>query len=109
MLVTGICVGIDTKQESAMLSTYSKAGLIAEEAFSTIRTIHSYWLQPLLTGRYDAFLAQAEEVGLKKSPNYAILFSTEYFCIFCGYSLAFWQGITMYRKGEISNSGDVFT
>lgn len=109
LIVTGLCMVVYTKLETATLEIYSKAGLLAEEAFSTIRTIHSYWLQPLLTQRYDALLVEAMTIGKKKSPNYAVLFSVEYFSLFCGYSLAFWQGIAMYARGEINNSGDVFT
>lgn len=92
-----------------MLAVYSKAGVLAEEVFGTIRTAHSFWLHPLLSNKYDSFLGDAMRIGMKKSPNYAVLFSTEFFCVYCGYGLAFWQGIRMYTSGEISESGDVFT
>ncbi|KAF2258210.1 multidrug resistance protein 1 [Lojkania enalia] len=109
IVVTGVCVGIDTKQESAMNAIYGKAGQLAEEVFSTMRTVHSFWLNPLISRKYDAYLAKAMKVGMKKSPNYAVLFSTEFFCVYSGYGLAFWQGIRMYTSGEITESGDVFT
>ena len=109
MIVIGVSVAIDTKQESAMLAIYSKAGQLAEEVFGTIRTAHSFWLRPFLSAKYDTFLADAMTIGMKKSPNYAVMFSTEFFCIYCGYALAFWQGIRMYMSGEIAESGDVFT
>ncbi|KAF2676906.1 P-loop containing nucleoside triphosphate hydrolase protein [Lentithecium fluviatile CBS 122367] len=109
IIVIGICVGIDTKNESQMLEIYGKAGQLAEEVFSTMRTVHSFWLNGLLSRKYDAMLGDAMKVGMKKSPNYAVLFSTEFFCIFCGYALAFWRGIRMYASGEISESGDVIT
>ncbi|KAF2629041.1 multidrug resistance protein-like protein 1 [Macroventuria anomochaeta] len=108
LIVTSICIGIDTKNEAEMLPIYSRAGLIAEEVFSTVRTVHSFWLNPLLSNRYDKLLGDAMEVGMKKSPNYAVLFSTEFFCVYSGYALAFWQGIRRYQSGEISESGDVF-
>jgi ATP-binding cassette subfamily B (MDR/TAP) protein 1 len=44
-----------------------------------------------------------------QSPIYAVMFSTEFFCIFCGYALAFWRGIRMFASGEIKESGDVVT
>ncbi|KAF2650811.1 multidrug resistance protein 1, 2, 3 [Lophiostoma macrostomum CBS 122681] len=109
MIVIGISVGIDTKNEAELLAVHSKAGLLAEEVFSTIRTVHSFWLQPLMTKRYDSFLGDAMKVGMKKSPNYAVLFSTEFFCVYCGFGLAFWQGIRMYTSGEIRQSGQVVT
>lgn len=108
IVVTGICVGIDTKNESKLLGIYSKAGSLAEEVFSTVRTVHAFWLNPLLSRKYDRFLDDAMTVGLKKSPNYAVLFSTEFFCVYSGYGLAFWQGIRMYWSGEIPQSGNVY-
>ena len=107
VVVVGICIGIDTKNEGQLLAIYSKAGLLAEEVFSTVRTVHAFWLNPLLSRKYDASLDKAMTVGLKKSPCYAVLFSTEFFCVYSGYGLAFWQGIRMYFSGEIRESGDV--
>ncbi|KAH7371427.1 P-loop containing nucleoside triphosphate hydrolase protein [Pyrenochaeta sp. MPI-SDFR-AT-0127] len=109
LVVTSVCVVIDTKNETQLLAIYSKAGLLAEEVFSTIRTVHAFWLNPLLSRKYDKLLGDAMAVGMKKSPNYAVLFSSEFFCVYCGYGLAFWQGVRMYARGEIKESGDVFT
>ncbi|KAF2108830.1 multidrug resistance protein 1 [Lophiotrema nucula] len=109
IVVVGVCIGIDVKHENAILKIQGKAGLLAEEVFSTMRTAHAFWLNPLLSKKYDAHLAEAMKVGMKKSPNYAVLFSTEFFCVFSGYGLAFWQGIRMYTTGEITESGKVFT
>jgi ATP-binding cassette subfamily B (MDR/TAP) protein 1 len=109
LIVVGICIGIDTKNENQLLPIYSRAGQLAEEVFSTIRTVHAFWLHPLLSHKYDKILGEAMDVGMKKSPTYAVLFSTEFFCVYCGYGLAFWQGIRMFARGEIKQSGDVFT
>ncbi|KAF2279256.1 multidrug resistance protein-like protein 1 [Westerdykella ornata] len=92
-----------------MLSVYAKAGQLAEEVFATIRTVHAFWLHPLLTQKYDSLLIDAKRLGMRKSPNYAVLFSAEFFCVYSGYGLAFWQGIRMYFRGQIKDSGDVFT
>lgn len=107
LIVTGVCIGVDTKNEAQLLSIYSKAGLIAEEVFSTIRTVPFFWLNPLLSNRYDKLLVDAMRIDMKKSPNYAVLFSSEFFYVYCGYGLAFWQGIRRYHSGEISAAGDV--
>lgn len=108
LVVTAICVTIDAKNESQILAIQSKASLLAEEAFSTIRTVHAFWLRPLLSDKYDKLIGDCMAVGMKKSPNYAVLFSTEFFCVYSGYGLAFWQGIRMFARGEIEQSGDVF-
>ena len=109
LISQGICVGFSQKIENEVLDIYGKAGQLAEEVFSTTRTVHSFWLHGLLARKYDTFLADAMRVGFKQSPIYAVLFSTEFFCIYCGYALAFWRGIRMYASGEISESGDVIT
>lgn len=41
--------------------------------------------------------------------QYAVLFSTQYFCVFSGIALAYWQGYRMYRSGEIPDVGKIFT
>jgi ATP-binding cassette subfamily B (MDR/TAP) protein 1 len=107
VIAVGVCIAFDTKNETQLLAIYSKAGLIAEEVFSTVRTVHAFWLNPLLSRRYDKLLGDAMDVGMKKSPIYSILFSAEFFCIYCGYGLAFWQGIRRYISGEIDQVGDV--
>lgn len=105
LVVASICIAIDTKNETQLLAIQSKAGLLAEEVFSTVRTVHAFWLNPLLSRKHDKLLGDAMEVGMKKSPNYAVLFSAEFFCVYAGYGLAFWQGIRMYASGEIKESG----
>jgi len=109
IVTVGLCIGIDAKNEAQLTPVFSAASLLAEEAFSTMRTVHSFWLHPFLSRKYDESLEKAEVLGLKKSPIYAVLFSTEFFCIYSGYGLAFWQGIRMYFRGEIRETGDVFT
>jgi ATP-binding cassette subfamily B (MDR/TAP) protein 1 len=109
IIVIGVTVGIDEKYEAEILSIYGKAGQLVEEVFSTMRTVHSFWLEDLLSHKVDAMFRDAMSVGMKKSPNYAIMFSTEFFCIYSGYALAFWQGIRMYASGEIAQPGSVFT
>jgi ATP-binding cassette subfamily B (MDR/TAP) protein 1 len=108
VIAVGICIGFVTKYDSQQLSIYSRAGLLAEEVFSTVRTVHAFWLNPLLSRKYDTYLDEAMVVGMKNSPVYAVLFSTEFFCVYSGYGLAFWQGIRLYFKGEIRESGDVW-
>ncbi|KAI6828975.1 multidrug resistance protein [Hortaea werneckii] len=109
IVVTGICSIIDIKQEAGIMSIYSRAGLLAEEVFSTMTTVHAFFLQPLMAQRYDEHLAEAETAGMKKSANYGIMFSTQFFCIYAGYGLAFWRGIAMYASGEIDQPGKIVT
>ncbi|KAL1608579.1 hypothetical protein SLS60_003523 [Paraconiothyrium brasiliense] len=109
VVVVGICLSFMTKWENDMLDIYGQAGKLAEEVFSTMRTVHAFWLNPLLSRKFDKYLLDAQAIGMKNSPVYAILFSTEFFCIYSAYGLAFWQGIRMYSSGEIAQPGQVFT
>ncbi|KAH7137730.1 P-loop containing nucleoside triphosphate hydrolase protein [Dactylonectria macrodidyma] len=109
IVVTMVCVAIDIGYEYAMFDIYSRSGSLAEEAFATIRTAHAFWAFPKLSKRFTSILDDAGKIGAKKSLVYAILFPTEFFCIFSGYGLAFWQGIRMYSTGEITQPGTVVT
>ncbi|OAG00999.1 P-loop containing nucleoside triphosphate hydrolase protein [Paraphaeosphaeria sporulosa] len=109
IVAVGVCLGFMTKWENEMLEIYGQAGKLAEEVFSTMQTVHAFWLNPLLARKFDQHLLDARVIGMKNSPVYAVLFSTEFFCIYSAYGLAFWRGIRMYVSGEISQPGQVFT
>ena len=83
--------------------------VLAEEAFSSIRTVHAFWAHEKVTEKYEQFLESAHIQGKKKSPIYAVLFSIQYFCVYSGIALAYWQGYRMYRSGEIPDVGKVLT
>ncbi|RYP43462.1 hypothetical protein DL770_011677 [Monosporascus sp. CRB-9-2] len=109
IIVTGVCMAIEVKNEDKLMDIFSRASLLAEGVFSSISTVHAFWLQPTMAKRYEDFLAELERVGMKKSPNYGVLFSTEFFSIYSGYGLAFWQGVRMFARGEVDEPGDIVT
>jgi len=109
LIVTAVGVAIDASMEGRILPIYSRAGQLAEEVFSNIATVHAFWAGPKLSRKYEKLLSEAKVQGMKKSLNMSILFSGEYFGIFSGYALAFFQGIRMYANGEITESGDIVT
>jgi ATP-binding cassette subfamily B (MDR/TAP) protein 1 len=109
LIITMVCVAIDSSIDYAVLGINSEGISLAEEMFSSIRTVHAFWAKPKLSRRFDAVLDRARAVGMKKSPVYAVLFGLEFFCVYCGYGLAFWQGIRMYARGEIDEVGKIVT
>ncbi|KKZ63523.1 hypothetical protein EMCG_02148 [[Emmonsia] crescens] len=109
IVTMAICITIDTKQEATILGFYSKAAALAEEAFSSIRTVQAFWAQPRLAKSYNDFLQLAHLEGNKKSPNYGFLFSTEFFCTYSAFGLIFWQGVRFLARGEIEDSGTIVT
>ncbi|KAH8587450.1 ATP-binding cassette, subfamily B, member 1 [Bisporella sp. PMI_857] len=109
VITTGVCVALDTKVESKVMRTYSRAASMAQEAISTIRTVHAFWAQSKMLTKYDVYLTEAHTEGRKRSLIYAIMFSSETFLIYSMVALAFWQGYRMFISGEVSNVGKVFT
>lgn len=106
---TFICMWVDTKQEGRILDFYARSGHIADEIIGSIRTVHAFWAHPPLTAKYEAVLDQAFKQGRKKSLNWGVLYMFEFFSIYAGYGLAFWQGIRLYVSGEIAEPGEVVT
>ncbi|KAK5088598.1 hypothetical protein LTR05_002818 [Lithohypha guttulata] len=109
IIVTGITAGIDAGYETEILNTYGQAGSFAEDVIASMRTVHAFWARPKLVAKYDEFLQKAHRVGDKKSPIYMVLFSSEFFFVYAGFALAFWQGLRMYNSGEIATPGTVVT
>lgn len=109
IFTTALIISIDAKHEAQITKFYSQAAVIAQEAISSIKTVHAFWAQDKIVQNYEEYLQRARQVGKKKSPSYGILFSTEWFCVLSGTALAFWQGFRMYASGEIGNVGTVIT
>jgi ABC-type multidrug transport system fused ATPase/permease subunit len=57
LLANTLCFAFDGPIEVRVSAAYNKAGLLAEEIFSTITTVHAFWLHPYMAKRYDSYLA----------------------------------------------------
>lgn len=109
VITTGIGIAIDASQENRCMKLYGKAGSLATETFSSIRVVHAYWSQPRMIERHNQILDDAQKQGMRKSLNWGLLYANEFFFVFAGYGLAFWQGIHMYARGEIEAPGKIIT
>ncbi|KAE8361269.1 P-loop containing nucleoside triphosphate hydrolase protein [Aspergillus caelatus] len=109
LIVTSICAGIFVKQENKILHVNSIAGTLAEEVLASMKTVHAFSAFSKLTTKYDDHAKEAKRLGLTQSLNMAILYSAEFFCVYAGYGLAFWQGVRMYARGEIDEPGKIIT
>ncbi|KAK3069898.1 hypothetical protein LTR53_011408 [Teratosphaeriaceae sp. CCFEE 6253] len=107
--VIGTCIAVVTPVEARMTQIYSRAAVLAQDAISSIKTIHAFGAQQKIVSRYDVFLEEAHKEGNKKSLIFGIIFSTQTFFVMSGTALAFWQGFRMFRSGEIESVGTVFT
>lgn len=131
-IITGVCIGLDAPIEARVVSRvvggvfvflltvleltvafqtkiYSQAGTLAQDAISSIRTIHAFGAHRKIVGKYETYLQRAHKEGNKKSVIYGVLFSGQTFLVMSGTALAFWQGFRMFQSGEIGDVGTVFT
>ncbi|NXR72816.1 MDR1 protein, partial [Pycnonotus jocosus] len=74
------------------LAAYAKAGAVAEEILSAIRTVVAFNGQQKALEKYDANLEMAKHVGMKKSITTNTCLGLSQFFIFGSYALAFWYG-----------------
>ncbi|SPJ90383.1 related to ATP-binding cassette multidrug transport protein ATRC [Fusarium torulosum] len=109
LIIVGIVGGLDATIETKILKIYGQAGSFAETVFASIRATKAFGLGPRMTSEYSKILDEARVLGDKKNALYSFLFGGEYFVIFAGMSLAFWQGISMLARGEVAKIGTIFT
>ncbi|XP_076019746.1 ATP-dependent translocase ABCB1-like [Genypterus blacodes] len=97
-----------TSYASREQTVYAKAGAVAEEVLSTIKTVFGFSGQNKEIKRYEKYLQDAKNIGIKKAiaAGNAMGFSQMiiYFC----YALAIWYGTTCILSGEYS-IGNVVT
>lgn len=108
LIVLGTASGVDAMIETKILQVYAQAASYAENVLGGIRTVHAFSLRPRVMTKYDSYLQDAYTQGMKKNKLYGIVFGGQYFVVYAGMGLAFWQGIAMLDRGEISGLGTVF-
>ncbi|NXD83760.1 MDR1 protein, partial [Halcyon senegalensis] len=89
------------------LSAYAKAGAVAEEILTAIRTVVAFNGQQKALAKYDANLEMARSVGVKKCITTNISLGVSQFLIFGSYALAFWYGTKLTAEEENYDIGRV--
>mmetsp|Transcript_13835 Transcript_13835/g.23609 ORF Transcript_13835/g.23609 Transcript_13835/m.23609 type:complete len:1415 (+) Transcript_13835:1379-5623(+) len=87
---------------------YARAGGIAGEALSLIRTVVAFGGEEREIERYEKELQGAFKVGVRRSLFEGLGMGATFFCIFSSYALGFWYGGVLVRNGDMS-AGDVLT
>ncbi|KAM4702863.1 ATP-dependent translocase ABCB1-like [Rhinophrynus dorsalis] len=77
---------------SKELAAYAKAGAVAEEVLTAIRTVVAFNGQQKALNKYDVNLQDAKRVGIRKSITTNVSMGFSQFVIFGAYALAFWYG-----------------
>lgn len=98
-LVSVITVSIITARLAKReMDEYAKAGSIAEEVFSAVRTVFAFGGQHKEVERYKENLISAKKISVKRSFFAGLGFGILWFCIYSAYALAFWYGVKLVLK-----------
>ncbi|NWQ69564.1 MDR1 protein, partial [Neopipo cinnamomea] len=89
------------------LSAYAKAGAVAEEILTAVRTVVAFNGQQKALAKYNANLETAKRVGVKKSITTNTALGVSQFLIFGSYALAFWYGTKLTAEDEHYDIGRV--
>ncbi|KAM8811461.1 phosphatidylcholine translocator ABCB4-like [Eudromia elegans] len=76
-------------------AAYAKAGAVAEEVLSSIRTVIAFGGQEKEIKRYHKNLEDAKRIGIRKSITSNISMGVAFLLIYASYALAFWYGTTL--------------
>ncbi|KAL8230246.1 hypothetical protein R6Q57_000024 [Mikania cordata] len=93
-----VYVGLATKEENS----YKKAGGIAEQAISSIRSVFSFVAEQKIADRYDSLLQESVPVGKKLGFAKGIGIGVIYLVTYSTWALAFWYGSILISNNEIS-------
>ncbi|KAM6910395.1 ATP-dependent translocase ABCB1 [Xenentodon cancila] len=95
-LFSKVLTSFTSKEQGA----YAKAGAVAEEVLSAIRTVYAFSGQKKEIERYQRNLEDAKRMGIKKAISANIAMGFTFMMIYLSYALAFWYGSTLILKGE---------
>ncbi|RXM28403.1 Multidrug resistance protein 1 [Acipenser ruthenus] len=94
--VLGVAAALFSKVLTSFTSkeqvAYAKAGAVAEEVLSSIKTVVAFGGQKKEIERYRTNLEDAKKVGIKKAVSANLSMGFAFLIIYASYALAFWYG-----------------
>nr|XP_057941803.1 ATP-dependent translocase ABCB1-like [Doryrhamphus excisus] len=91
-----VLTSFTSKEQAA----YAKAGAVAEDVLSSIRTVFAFSGQQREIDRYHSNLEEARKMGMKKALSSSISLAFSFMMIYLSYALAFWYGSTRVLSNE---------
>ncbi|KAI1898297.1 hypothetical protein AGOR_G00070870 [Albula goreensis] len=91
-LAAGLMAMAVAKLTGRELLAYAKAGAVADEVLSSIRTVAAFGGEEKEAERYDRNLVEAQNWGIKKGTIIGLFQGYLWCIIFLCYALAFWYG-----------------
>ncbi|KAL0963811.1 hypothetical protein UPYG_G00313890 [Umbra pygmaea] len=91
-LAAGLMAMAVSRLTGRELQAYAKAGAVADEVLSSIRTVAAFGGEDKEAERYDKNLIEAQNWGVKKGTIIGVFQGYLWCIIFLCYALAFWYG-----------------
>ncbi|XP_068446529.1 bile salt export pump isoform X2 [Clinocottus analis] len=104
-LAAGLMAMFVAKLTGFELQAYAKAGAIADEVLSSIRTVAAFGGEKKEVQRYDKNLISAQRVGIRKGLIMGFFTGYMWLVIFLCYALGFWYGSGLVVDSEEYTAG----
>ncbi|XP_027337796.1 ABC transporter B family member 19-like [Abrus precatorius] len=95
--------GLAAKEEAS----YRKAGSIAEQAISSIRTVFSFVAESQLAEKYSELLQKSVPIGAKLGFAKGIGMGVIYLVTYSTWALAFWYGSLLIARNELEGGSAI--
>ncbi|XP_056375699.1 ATP-binding cassette sub-family B member 5-like isoform X2 [Hyla sarda] len=105
-LSSAFCSKMMVSLTSKELSAYAKAGAVAEEVLSSIRTVVAFGGQEKEIKRYTNNLGEAKKLGIKKAIASQLALGFVYLFVYGSYGLGFWYGTILILGDQGYTVGD---
>ncbi|XP_069816579.1 ATP-binding cassette sub-family B member 5 isoform X2 [Dendropsophus ebraccatus] len=105
-LSSAFCSKMMVSLTSKELSAYAKAGAVAEEVLSSIRTVVAFGGQEKEIKRYTNNLGEAKKLGIKKAIASQLALGFVYLFVYASYGLGFWYGTILILGDQGYTVGD---
>ncbi|KAF6806884.1 ATP-binding cassette sub-family B member 5 [Colletotrichum sojae] len=109
VVVVGVVASMLINVEMRSIRILAQAGTYAESTLGNIRAIKAFNLESRIMRNYCSYLDDARRLGNKKNGMLGVMFGWQYFVIYAGMGLAFWQGVELTARGEADGIATVFT
>ena len=94
---------------SQELTIYSKAGALAEEVLSSLRTVVAFGGEATELARYADELATAERHGIVRSSTSGLTMGLMFGLMYCVYGFGFWYGVKLIMDNQESEEFSICT
>uniref|UniRef100_A0A669QP59 Bile salt export pump n=1 Tax=Phasianus colchicus TaxID=9054 RepID=A0A669QP59_PHACC len=101
----GVGAAAVAKLTGRELKAYAKAGAVADEVLSSIRTVAAFGGEKKEVERYDKNLVYAQHWGIRKGIIMGVFSGYMWFVIFLCYALAFWYGSKLVLEDDEYSPG----